>query len=70
MTVTLKNVDFKILKVIESLKILKSDMEIIKEPNDKTIKAIKEAEEIAKKPHLHKSYKTWEEAKKAILDEV
>lgn len=70
MTITLKNVDFKILKVIESLKILKSDLEIIKKPNDKTAKAIKEAEEIAEKPHLHKGCKTWEEAKKAILDEI
>ena len=36
MTLMLKNVDSKLLKVIESLKGLKSDLEIIKEPEFKS----------------------------------
>ena len=36
MTLMLKNVDSKLLQVIESLKGLKSDLEIIKEPESKS----------------------------------
>ncbi|WP_273175727.1 hypothetical protein [Campylobacter avium] len=37
MTVTLKNVDFETLQVLESLRGLKKDLEIEKIPNEKTL---------------------------------
>ncbi|MDR2100162.1 MAG: hypothetical protein LBP40_04965 [Campylobacteraceae bacterium] len=58
MTIVLKNIDFKILEVIERLKVLKSDMKIIKKPNDKTLKAVKEAEKITKTAFTQ-GYKDW-----------
>ena len=69
MTLMLKNVDSKLLQVIESLKGLKSDLEIIKEPN--IHEAIQECEEIAEEIRLGKRvpYASWNEAKKALLQD-
>ena len=51
MTITLKNVDFETLQVLESLKGLKKDLEIEKIPNEETLEAMRECEEILANPH-------------------
>lgn len=65
MTITLRNVDFETLQVIESLKGLKKDLEIEKIPNDETLEAMKECEEILANPQKYKSYHS---AKEPIED--
>lgn len=67
MTLILENVDTKLLQVIESLKGLKSDLEIIKEPN--IYEAMRECEEIAEEIRRGKRvpYESWSEAKEALL---
>lgn len=65
MTITLRNVDFETLQVIESLKGLKKDLEIEKIPNDETLEAMRECEEILANPHKYKSYHS---AKELIED--
>ncbi|OCR11036.1 hypothetical protein [Helicobacter pullorum] len=65
MTITLRNVDFETLQVIESLKGLKKDLEIEKIPNDETLEAMKECEEILANPQKYKSYHS---AKELIED--
>ena len=51
MTIMLKNVDFETLQVLESLKGLKKDLEIEKIPNEETLEAMRECEEILANPH-------------------
>ena len=63
MTITLRNVDFETLQVIESLKGLKKDLEIEKIPNDETLEAMKECEEMGKRV----PYNSYQEAKEALL---
>ena len=65
MTITLRNVDFETLQVIESLKGLKKDLEIEKIPNDETLEAMRECEEILANPSKYKSYRN---AKELIED--
>ena len=65
MTITLRNVDFETLQVIESLKGLKKDLEIEKIPNDEILEAMKECEEILANPQKYKSYQS---AKELIED--
>lgn len=65
MTVTLKNVDFETLQVLESLRGLKKDLEIEKIPNEETLEAMKECEEILANPHKYKGYRN---AKELIED--
>ncbi|OCR18981.1 hypothetical protein BA918_05170 [Helicobacter pullorum] len=69
MTITLRNVDFETLQVIESLKGLKKDLEIEKIPNDETLEAMKECEEILEDIRKGKRvpYNSYQEAKEAIL---
>ncbi|RDU63211.1 hypothetical protein CQA53_08690 [Helicobacter didelphidarum] len=69
MTITLKNVDFELLNVLESLQGLKKDLEIIKYPNDETLEAMKECEEIERdiKNGTRKPFASWEEAREALL---
>ena len=69
MTITLRNVDFETLQVIESLKGLKKDLEIEKIPNDETLEAMKECEEILEDIRKGKRvpYNAYQEAKEALL---
>ncbi len=69
MTITLRNVDFETLQVIESLKGLKKDLEIEKIPNDETLEAMKECEEILENIRRGKRvpYNSYQEAKEALL---
>ena len=69
MTITLRNVDFETLQVIESLKGLKKDLEIEKIPNDETLEAMKECEEILENIRKGKRepYNSYQEAKEALL---
>ena len=69
MTITLRNVDFETLQVIESLRGLKKDLEIEKIPNDKTLEAMKECEEILENIRKGKRvpYNSYQEAKEALL---
>ena len=69
MTITLRNVDFETLQVIESLKGLKKDLEIEKIPNDETLEAMKECEEILENIRKGKrvQYNSYQEAKEALL---
>ncbi|OCR03579.1 hypothetical protein BA184_02650 [Helicobacter pullorum] len=69
MTITLRNVDFETLQVIESLKGLKKDLEIEKIPNDETLEAMKECEEILEDIRKGKRvpYNSYQEAKEALL---
>ena len=69
MTITLRNVDFETLQVIESLKGLKNDLELEKIPNDETLEAMKECEEILEDIRKGKRvpYNSYQEAKEALL---
>ena len=67
MTITLRNVDFETLQVIESLKGLKKDLEIEKIPNDETLEAIKECEEILANPQKYKGYRNVDELFEELL---
>lgn len=69
MTITLRNVDFETLQVIESLKGLKKDLEIEKIPNDETLEAMRECEEILENIRKGKRvpYNSYQEAKEALL---
>lgn len=69
MTITLRNVDFETLQVIESLKGLKKDLEIEKIPNDETLEAMRECEEILEDIRKGKRvpYNSYQEAKEALL---
>ena len=69
MTITLRNVDFETLQVIESLKGLKKDLEIEKIPNDEALEAMKECEEILEDIRKGKRvpYNSYQEAKEALL---
>ncbi len=67
MTITLRNVDFETLQVIESLKGLKKDLEIEKIPNDETLEAMKECEEILANPHKYKGYRNVDELFEELL---
>ncbi|OCR13937.1 hypothetical protein [Helicobacter pullorum] len=67
MTITLRNVDFETLQVIESLKGLKKDLEIEKIPNDETLEAMKECEEILANPQKYKGYRNVDELFEEIL---
>lgn len=69
MTITLRNVDFETLQVIESLKGLKKDLEIEKIPNDETLEAMKECEEILENIRKGKRvpYNSYQETKEALL---
>lgn len=67
MTIILKNVDEKLLKVIESLSGIKNDLEIEKIPNNKLNEAIKQSEDILKNPTKTKGYKDMDSLKKALL---
>ncbi len=66
MTIIVRNVDSKILSVIESLKALKPELEISKEketkkPNKQLRRAMEECEEILKNPKQYPSYKNAKE---------
>lgn len=63
----LKNVDFETLQVIESLKGLKKDLEIEKIPNDETIEAMRECEEILANPQKYKGYRNVDELFEELL---
>ena len=67
MTITLRNVDFETLQVIESLKGLKKDLEIEKIPNDETLEAMKECEEILANPQKYKGYRNVDELFEKLL---
>lgn len=67
MTITLRNVDFETLQVIESLKGLKKDLEIEKIPNDETLEAMKECEEILTNPQKYKGYRNVDELFEELL---
>lgn len=67
MTITLRNVDFETLQVIESLKGLKKDLEIEKIPNDETLEAMKECKEILANPQKYKGYRNVDELFEEIL---
>ena len=69
MTITLRNVDFETLQVMESLKGLKKDLEIEKIPNDETLEAMRECEEILEDIRKGKRvpYNSYQEAKEALL---
>ncbi len=69
MTITLRNVDFETLQVIESLKGLKKDLEIEKIPNDETLEAMRECEEILENIRKGKRvpYNSYQKAKEALL---
>ena len=67
MTITLRNVDFETLQVIESLKGLKKDLEIEKIPNDETLEAMKECEEILANPQKYKGYRNVDEFFEELL---
>ena len=67
MTITLRNVDFETLQVIESLKGLKKDLEIEKIPNDETLEAMKECEEILANPQKYKGYRNVDELFEDLL---
>ena len=67
MTITLRNVDFETLQVIESLKGLKKDLEIEKIPNNETLEAIKECEEILANPQKYKGYRNVDELFEELL---
>ena len=69
MTVTLKNVDFETLQVLESLKGLKKDLEIEKIPNDETLEAMRECEEILANPEKYKGYRNVDEMFEDILND-
>ena len=69
MTITLKNVDFETLQVLESLKGLKKDLEIEKIPNEETLEAMRECEEILANPHKYKSYRNVDEMFEDILND-
>ena len=68
MTLVLKNVDIELLHVIQSLKILKPDFEII-QTSQETLEAMAEAETIYAeiKQGMRKPYDSWKEAKEALL---
>ena len=67
MTITLRNVDFETLQVIESLKGLKKDLEIEKITNDETLEAMKECEEILANPQKYKGYRNVDELFEELL---
>ena len=67
MTITLRNVDFETLQVIESLKGLKKDLEIEKIPNDETLEAMKECEDILANPQKYKGYRNVDELFEELL---
>ncbi|WP_060661349.1 hypothetical protein [Helicobacter pullorum] len=67
MTITLRNVDFETLQVIESLKGLKKDLEIEKIPNDETLEAMRECEEILANPQKYKGYRNVDELFEELL---
>ena len=67
MTITLRNVNFETLQVIESLKGLKKDLEIEKIPNDETLEAMKECEEILANPQKYKGYRNVDELFEELL---
>lgn len=74
MTLIIENADSKILKVIESLKALKPELEIRhkkkrKKPSKKLLEALKESEEMEKNPHLYPSYSTMQELRAALESE-
>ena len=69
MTITLKNVDFETLQVLESLRGLKKDLEIEKIPNEETLEAMKECEEILANPHKYKGYHNVDEMFEDILND-
>ncbi|KPH52996.1 hypothetical protein HPU229254_01835 [Helicobacter pullorum] len=64
---TLRNVDFETLQVIESLKGLKKDLEIEKIPNDETLEAMRECEEILANPQKYKGYRNVDELFEELL---
>ena len=70
MTLIIQNANAETLRVIESLKGLNKKLKIIKTPNKDTLKAISESEQIIKdiKNGKRKPYKSWSEAKKALLN--
>ena len=69
MTITLRNVDFATLQVIESLKGLKKDLEIEKIPNAETLEAMRECEEILANPSKYKGYRDVDELFEALLND-
>ncbi len=69
MTITLRNVDFETLQVLESLKGLKKDLEIEKIPNDETLEAMRECEEILANPEKYKGYRNVDEMFEDILND-
>ncbi len=69
MTIMLKNVDFETLQVLESLKGLKKDLEIEKIPNDETLEAMRECEEILANPEKYKGYRNVDEMFEDILND-
>lgn len=68
MTLVLKNVDTELLQVIQSLKILKPNFEII-QTSQETLEAMAEAEAIYTeiKQGIRKPCYSWEEAKQSLL---
>ncbi|HIV48526.1 hypothetical protein [uncultured Helicobacter sp.] len=69
MTITLRNVDFETLQVLESLKGLKKDLEIEKIPNDETLEAMRECEEILANPEKYRGYRNVDEMFEDILND-
>ncbi|WP_394908308.1 hypothetical protein [uncultured Helicobacter sp.] len=69
MTIMLKNVDFETLQVLESLKGLKKDLEIEKIPNDETLEAMRECEEILANPEKYRGYRNVDEMFEDILND-
>ena len=53
--------------MIESLKGLKKDLEIEKIPNDETLEAMKECEEILANPQKYKGYRNVDELFEELL---
>ncbi|WP_394981014.1 hypothetical protein [uncultured Helicobacter sp.] len=71
MTITLKNASYKILQVLEGLKEYEKDLEIEKVPNEETLEAMRECEEILSDIQAGKRvpYDSWQEAKEALLED-
>lgn len=71
MTITLKNASYKILQVLERLKEYEKDLEIEKVPNDETLEAMRECEEILSDIQAGKRapYSSWQDAKEALLED-
>ncbi|MBE3022740.1 hypothetical protein [Campylobacter sp. 7477a] len=71
MTITLTNVNSDFLNIIKALLVVNKEVELFKydEPNDATLKAFDECNEIIKNPKNHKGYHNVGELFRDVLNE-